>query len=196
MPSATTKRPSVVENITVLQIGDFGVRVDEKNWYNTNEPLKPTAFVVNQSYKVSLSVAKSGKKYINEIVGVADAAPAASAPAETAKAAAPATDDPVKQAEAALAKAKADAEAKVKAEAQAVAAKATAGVASAKGPYRAGYDKPLSEYDLAKDKQIAKSGIIQAALQSPGIVQWSTNLDEYMLNVQKVADFALKYVQG
>lgn len=193
MPTATTKRPSVTENITVLQIGDFGVRVDEKNWYNTNEPLKPTAFQLNQSYKVSLSVAKSGKKYINEIIGVADA---------TTAVAGQTTDvsDAVKQAEAALAKAKADAEAKVQAEAKAVAAAAQAsagaGVASGKPPYRAGYDKPLSEYDLAKDKQIAKSGIIQAALQSPAIAQWSVDLNNYLENVKKVADFALNYVQG
>lgn len=187
MSTATTKRPSVVENITVLQIGDFGVRVDEKNWYNTNEPLKPTDFIVNQSYKVDLSVAKSGKKYVNKILGVADAAPAAEAPATQPTTSA----DPVKAAEEALAKVKAEATAKAAAAQAAASAPATTG----KPPYRAGYDKPLSEYDLHKDQQIARSGIIQAALQSPGVVQWSANLDEYMTNVRKVADFALKYAQ-
>jgi len=189
MPSATTKRPSVVENIKVLQIGDFGVRVDEKNWFNTNAPLTPAHFQVGVGYKVSVSVAKSGKKYINEILGVEDAAPATEAPA-TSTATAPVTDS-VKAAEEALAKAKAEAAAKAAAAQVAETAKTTTG----KHPSRAGYDKPLTEYDLAKDKQIARSGIIQAALQSPGIVQWSTNLDEYMLNVKKVADFALKYAQ-
>jgi hypothetical protein len=179
MSSATTERPSLVENIKVLQIGKFGVRVDEKTWYNVNAPLTSNHFAVGTGYKVSLSVAKSGKKYINEILGVesAEGAPAAAVPAAIpASLSSPATPSPAHVPHA---------------------TPPGAGTAPATArPTRAGYDKPLTEYDLAKDAQIAKSGIIQAALQSPGIVQWSTNLDEYMSNVRKVADFALQYVKG
>jgi hypothetical protein len=68
-----------VENMTVLQVGKYGVRVDEKTWYGVNDPLTPSHFAPGQSYKVAISVSKTGKKYIKEVVGVSEA-PAAPAP--------------------------------------------------------------------------------------------------------------------
>src|SRR5258708_5103534 len=122
MPTAT--RPTVVENIQVLQVGKYGVRIDEKTWFGVNEPLTPSHFVPNEGYKVSVTVSKTGKKYINEILGqeVAQGTKTDSAPTEQ-KAAQP-QDDSVKAAEEALAKAKATAEAKAAA-AKAEAAKTT-----------------------------------------------------------------------
>src|SRR5260221_369863 len=130
MPTAT-KRPTTVENITVLQVGEYGVRVGEKTWFGVNEPLTPSHFAPNEGYKVSVTVSKTGKKYICEILGREEKQEAA-APA-TAPAAAPAeskSTDPVKAAEEALAKAKVDATAKAeaaKAESKAAAPAATGG---------------------------------------------------------------------
>lgn len=80
-------QPSVVEAITVLQVGKYGVRVDDRTWYGVNEPLTPSHFSPATTYKVSISTSKTGKKYIKEVLGVSDAsstsAPApAAAPAE------------------------------------------------------------------------------------------------------------------
>jgi hypothetical protein len=72
-------QPTGVETITVLQVGKYGVRVDEKTWYGVNEPLTPTHFAPQQAYKVSISVSKTGKKYIKEVLGVSEA-PASPAP--------------------------------------------------------------------------------------------------------------------
>jgi hypothetical protein len=69
MSTATTERPKTVENIQVLQVGKYGVRVDEKSWFGVNEPLTPSHFIVGDSYKVSVTASKTGKKYINEIIG-------------------------------------------------------------------------------------------------------------------------------
>jgi len=84
--------PSTVENITVLQVGKYGVRVDEKTWYGVNEPLTPSHFAPGQSYKVSLSTSKTGKKYIKEVLGASEAPAAAPAPTP---APAPAVSTPV-----------------------------------------------------------------------------------------------------
>jgi hypothetical protein len=81
---ATTTRPTVVENIQVLQVGKYGVRVDEKTWFGVNEPLTPSHFVPNEGYKVSVVVSKTGKKYINEILGTEVHSEAAAVPATTA----------------------------------------------------------------------------------------------------------------
>lgn len=164
---ATAKRPTQVENITILQVGQYGVRVDEKTWFGVNEPLTPQHFVPNQGYKVGVVVSKTGKKYISEIIGteVAQSAPAAAAPAAAAPAPAP-TPAPASQA-----------------------APATSG-----RPTRAGYDKPLTEYDLSKDKQISRSGVYQAALNSPALAQWATNIDEYLALVRKAADAGVQYI--
>ena len=70
-----------VENINVLQVGKYGVRVDEKTWYGVNEPLTPSHFAPSASYKVSISTSKTGKKYIKEVLGVGEgSSPAAPAP--------------------------------------------------------------------------------------------------------------------
>lgn len=94
----TAVRPTVVENIQVLQVGKFGVRVDEKTWFGVNEPLTPAHFVPNEGYKVSVTVSKTGKKYINEILGTEvkgpTVAPAAAAPS-TLTPPAPVTSTPV-----------------------------------------------------------------------------------------------------
>lgn len=83
-------QPSVVETITVLQVGKYGVRVDDKTWYGVNEPLTPSHFSPTNTYKVSISTSKTGKKYIKEVVGVSEA-PAA-APAAAPAVATPAVD--------------------------------------------------------------------------------------------------------
>lgn len=184
MGTGTTERPKTTENITVYQVGQYGVRVDEKTWFGVNSPLTPQHFVPDTGYKVAVTVSKTGKKYIAEILGTEDK----SATVAPAPAAAPAATDAVKAAEEALAKAKAAAAAP--APAPKPAAPATSGK-----PYRAGYDKPLSEYDLGKDKQISRSGIYQAALQSPAIGQWAVNVDEYLALVRKVAEAGMKFIQ-
>lgn len=84
-------KPTVVENINVLQVGKYGVRIDEKTWFGVNAPLTPSHFVPNEGYKVSVIVSKTGKKYIAEILGteVKGSAPVAvaAAPAPVAVAA-------------------------------------------------------------------------------------------------------------
>lgn len=168
MANATAAKPSVVENIHVFQVGKFGVRINEKDWYNTNEPLTPTQFEEGKGYKVGLSVSKTGKKYINEILGVEETkAPAAAAPttekvAETPKSSpAPAKTDVKTPQDVAI---------------------------------RAGYGQPLTQYDLAKDRQISRAGLYQAALSSPALAQWAVNVDEYLALVRKVADAGVQYV--
>lgn len=80
-------QPTSVENVNVLQVGKYGVRVDEKTWYGVNDPLTPTHFAPGQQYKVSISISKTGKKYIKEVLGVADAPAAAPVAAPAPKAA-------------------------------------------------------------------------------------------------------------
>ena len=75
MSTVTTERPKTVENLKVLQVGKFGIRVDEKTWFGVNEPLTPSHFSVGASYKVSVTTSKTGKKYVNEIIGVDVAVP-------------------------------------------------------------------------------------------------------------------------
>jgi hypothetical protein len=187
----TTTKPTLVENIQVLQVGKYGVRIDEKTWFGVNEPLTPSHFVPNEGYKVSVTVSKTGKKYINEIIGQEQKA---DAPAEQ-KAEQP-HDDSVKVAEEALAKAKAMAEAKVTA-AKAEAAKPASTPATttkSTNPTRAGFGQQLTDYDLQIQRQISRAGVIQAALTSPAIAQWAVNIDEYLALVRKAADFGFKYV--
>ncbi len=162
-------KPTAVENIQVLQVGKYGVRIDEKTWFGVNEPLTPSHFVPNEGYKVSVTVSKTGKKYINEIIGQEQKAEV-TAPAPTpAATAAPAT---------------------TKAE-----EKHTAPVASTgKNPTRSGFGTPLTDYDLAIQRQISRAGVVQAALASPALAQWAVNDTEYFALVRKAADFAFKYV--
>ena len=102
MTVKSAERPVLVENIQVLQVGKYGVRIDEKTWYGVNEPLTPSHFAPG-GYKVSVVVSKTGKKYINEILGtevvvaVAAPAPVVAAPAApAAPKAAPVVAAPVK----------------------------------------------------------------------------------------------------
>lgn len=161
-------KPTAVENIQVLQVGKYGVRIDEKTWFGVNEPLTPSHFVPNEGYKVSVVVSKTGKKYINEILGTEVKAEAA------APAAAP-TPAPV-------------------ATAPVAAAPTPAPVATGKNPTRAGFGSPLTDYDLSIQRQISRAGVVQAALSSPALHQWAVNADEYLALVRKAADFAIKYV--
>lgn len=168
MPTAT--KPTVVENIQVLQVGKYGVRVDEKTWFGVNEPLTPSHFVPNEGYKVSVTVSKTGKKYINEILGQ-EQKTEASAPAT---APAPAAQAP-----------------------QAEAPKTTPAEAvktALDRPIRAGFGSPLTAYDLQIQRQISRAGVVQAALMSPALAQWAVNIDEYLALVRKAADFGFKYV--
>jgi hypothetical protein len=173
MSSATTERPTSMENIKVLQVGKFGVRVDEKTWFGVNAPLTPTHFAVGSGYKVSVTVSKTGKKYINEIVGVEEAGQAQAAAPATSPATAPVESDPVKAAEAALAKAKAEVEAKAKA--------AAALPASAPRTTSTG-----------KDKIITMLALYKSALENPAIAQWATNPDEHIGLIRKYAVELLK----
>lgn len=165
---ATGTKPTVVENINVLQVGKFGVRVDEKTWFGVNEPLTPSHFVPNEGYKVSVTVSKTGKKYINEIIGV-EAKVAAPAPAPVATA-------PVTQT------------------AAAPATKTTAAERTSDRPTRAGFGQQLTEYDMQIQRQISRAGVYQAALNSPALAQWCTNIEEYLGLVRKAADAGIKYV--
>lgn len=170
MATKSAERPTLVENIQVLQVGKYGVRVDEKTWFGVNEPLTPSHFVPNQGYKVSVVVSKTGKKYIGEILGT-EVAQEAQAPT-TAPVAAPAAS---------------------KAETKPAPAPASTS-APTKNPTRAGFGQPLTDYDLHIQRQISRAGVMQAALASPAIAQWTTNIDEYLALVRKAADFAFKYV--
>jgi hypothetical protein len=177
--AATTERPKTVENIKVLQVGKYGVRVDEKTWFGVNEPLTPTHFQVGEGYKVSVTASKTGKKYINEILGqeVQESAPAA-APAQ-------AVPDAVKAAEAALAKAKTDAEAAVKAQAT---PKTDA------RPMRAGFGQPLTEYDMKVQRVINHSSCWNSACAAaPALAQFVTNTTELIAEIRKVAEAGLKF---
>lgn len=164
---ATTQKPTAVENITVLQVGKYGVRVDEKNWFGVNEPIIPSNFVPNRSYKVGVVVSKTGKKYISEILGVEEssAAPAVAAPAASAPA--PAATPAPRQT---VAK-------------------------TSDHPVRSGFGTPLTDYDVAIQRQISRAGIYQAALNSPALAQWAINVDEYLALVRTVADAGMKYIQ-
>lgn len=167
MPST---KPTVVENIQVLQVGKYGVRVDEKTWFGVNEPLTPSHFVPNEGYKVSVTVSKTGKKYINEIIGTEQKV---SAPAQ---AAAPAASAPVAAAP----------KAEEKAPAPATTTKST-------NPSRAGFGQPLTDYDLQVQRQINRSSNWNAAMNSNFLGQFSTNPDEYLALVRKAADAGIKY---
>jgi hypothetical protein len=189
MSTKTAERPTTTENITVLQVGKYGVRIDEKTWFGVNEPLTPSHFVPNEGYKVAVSVSKTGKKYINEILGQEEkeSAPAASAPAP----------DPVKAAEAMLAKAKADAAAKAAAPATSKAEpaqSAPATTAKSANPSRAGFGQPLTDYDMKIQRQISRAGIVQAVVTSPILGQWAVNATEYVAIVKNVSDQLLEYV--
>jgi len=179
MTTKVAERPTTVENIQVLQVGKYGVRVDEKTWFGVNEPLTPSHFVPDTGYKVAVSTSKTGKKYISEIIGQEEkqGAPAESAPA--------ATPDPVKEAEAALAKAKATAEAKAK--------ETPATTAKLANPSRAGFGQPLTDYDLKVQRQISRAGVWQAAAQAP-ITGMATNVEEYLSFVRRIADAGMQYV--
>jgi hypothetical protein len=93
MAYKAAERPVVVENIQVLQVGKYGVRIDEKTWFGVNEPLTPSHFAPNSGYKVSVVVSKTGKKYISEILGteVAQASAPVAAPKAEAPVSAPVT---------------------------------------------------------------------------------------------------------
>lgn len=164
MTNKSVERPTVVENIHVLQVGKFGVRVDEKTWFGVNEPLTPENFVANNGYKVSVVVSKTGKKYINEIIGVAEETSSHEAPKASAPAPAPET--------------------KMKT--------APSGTKSA-NPTRAGFGQQLTDYDMAVQRQISRAGVWQAAAQAP-ITGMATNVDEYLSFVRKIADAGMLYV--
>jgi hypothetical protein len=170
---ATATKPTIVENIQVLQVGKYGVRIDEKTWFGVNEPLTPSHFVPNEGYKVSVTVSKTGKKYINEIIGQEQKAEATTAP----------TPAPTPAATAAPATTKAE---------PTKTAPATA--PASKNPTRAGFGQPLTDYDLQIQRQISRAGVLQAALNSPALAQWAVNVDEYLALVRKAADFGVKYV--
>lgn len=172
MAQSTAARAVTVENITVHQVGKFGVRVDEKTWFGVNEPLTPSHFVSNEGYKVSVTVSKTGKKYINEILGQEQKqdAPAAEAPTPAPAAQAPKTEA-LKTTPAEAVKTVID------------------------RPTRSGFGTPLTTYDLAIQRQISRAGLIQAALSSPALAQFGlANIDDYLALVRKAADFAFKYV--
>jgi hypothetical protein len=97
MSTASIDRPQTVESVTVLQVGKFGIRVDEKNWYGVNDPVTPQQFEAGEGYRVAVVTSKTGKKYISEILGqeekhVASAPPQASVSPSNPK---PLTSTPV-----------------------------------------------------------------------------------------------------
>lgn len=170
-----TKRVTTTENITVLQVGEYGVRVGEKLWFGVNEPLTPQHFVPNTGYKVSVTTSKTGKKYICEIIGTEDKGAGTDATS---------VSDEVKSAEAALAKAKADA-----------ALKAPVAGEAAKGALtKEGYWERKEAKDEAVGMLRCRSAAFSAALSSPFLGQLATNVDEYLALVRKAADMAVKYV--
>lgn len=168
MANAMTDKPKLVENIQVLQVGKYGVRVDEKTWFGVNEPLTPSHFIPNEGYKVAVVVSKTGKKYISEILGTE-------------------VHDKKEPAETTVPAAKAPANPPAKTVDSPAPAKTT-------NPTRAGFGQPLTDYDMAIQRQISRAGVYQAALASHAPVQWATNLDEYLALVRKVADAGMKYV--
>jgi hypothetical protein len=75
----------IKETITIGQVGPYGVRVGDE-WIGVNEPLSPSDFISGKTYDVLYRKGKpsekspGGKKYINQIVGEGNSAPAAVKP--------------------------------------------------------------------------------------------------------------------
>lgn len=70
------------EVITINKVGKFGVLVGEV-WYSTNEPLKPTDFVSGQTYNVTVSISKTGKRYIKNMSVTGNVKPVEASPLTT-----------------------------------------------------------------------------------------------------------------
>lgn len=168
MAQSTAARAVTVENITVHQVGKFGVRVDEKTWFGVNEPLTPSHFMPNEGYKVSVTVSKTGKKYINEILGQEQKqdAPAAEAPTP-----APAAKTEVpKMTPAEAVKTVID------------------------RPTRSGFGTPLTAYDLQIQRQINRSSNWNAACDlGSALSQFTVNTTELKALIREFADAGVKY---
>jgi hypothetical protein len=54
--------------------------------------------------------------------------------------------------------------------------------------------KGPSVSDDGKRTDIQRQGLYQAALQSPGLVSWATNVDEYLAFVRQAAEAGIKFV--
>lgn len=54
--------------------------------------------------------------------------------------------------------------------------------------------KGPSVSDDNKRNDIQRQGLFQAALQSPGLVSWATNVDEYLAFVRQAAEAGIKFV--
>jgi hypothetical protein len=160
MPNVTT-----VENINVLQVGKYGVRVDDKTWYGVNEPLTPTHFAPNQQYKVSISISKTGKKYIKEVLGVSETAQVpVAAPAPTSVEP-PKVSTPVD----------------------------TERAERVTGAMREVDTSKSSKLDL-KTIQIQRQGCWQAAIQSPALTTWAVSTTEYLALVRQAAEAGVRFV--
>lgn len=81
---------NIKETITVTYVAKYGPKVGEE-WYNLSPKsgLIPSNFVVGKTYQVLVYTSKTGKKYINQIVGEATELPKAEPKVETPK------DEPV-----------------------------------------------------------------------------------------------------
>lgn len=53
---------------------------------------------------------------------------------------------------------------------------------------------PSASFDPDKDRRIQRQGCYQAALQSPGLVSWATNIDEYLAFVRQAAEAGVAFV--
>lgn len=53
---------------------------------------------------------------------------------------------------------------------------------------------PSVSMDPDKERRIQRQGCYQAALQSPGLVSWATNIDEYLAFVRQAAEAGVAFV--
>jgi hypothetical protein len=77
---AFAKRETVKETITIAQVGQYGIRVNDE-WLGVNDPLTSSDFVPGSTYDVLVVTGKptakypNGKKYVAQIVGSQNSAP-------------------------------------------------------------------------------------------------------------------------
>lgn len=61
-------------------------------------------------------------------------------------------------------------------------------------PRRAGFDKPLTEYDLRLQVQISLAGLLQAAMQ--GVATHVSSVDKLIAESQRVAEAQTAFIQA
>jgi hypothetical protein len=61
-------------------------------------------------------------------------------------------------------------------------------------PVRSKFGEPLTDWEVQRERQIQRSGIIQAAVQSPALSMYAVNYDEWVELVKKTAEMELEFI--